>query len=50
MTASNELIEIAAAERKRDPVLASRSKARWKEIHRALRARAKVDPKLKRDD
>lgn len=42
------LAEIAAAERKRDPVLAGRSKARWKEVHRALRARAKVDPKLKR--
>jgi ribosome biogenesis GTPase / thiamine phosphate phosphatase len=44
------LAEIAAAQRKRDPVLAARSKARSKEIHRALRARAKVDPKLKRDD
>jgi ribosome biogenesis GTPase len=44
------LAEIAAAERKRDPVLASRTKARWKEVHRALRARAKVDPKLRRDD
>jgi ribosome biogenesis GTPase len=44
------LAEIAAAERKRDPVLASRTKARWKEVHRALRARAKLDPKLKRDD
>jgi ribosome biogenesis GTPase len=43
------LAEIAAAERKRDPILAGRSKARWKEIHRAMRARAKVDPKLKRD-
>ena len=42
------LAEIAAAERKRDPILAGRSKARWKEIHRALRARAKIDPKLKR--
>ena len=42
------LAEIAAAERKRNPVLAGRSKARWKEIHRAMRARAKVDPKLKR--
>ncbi len=44
------LAEIAAAERKRNPVLAARSKARSKEVHRALRARAKVDPKLKRDD
>jgi len=42
------LREIAAAERKRDPILAGRSKARWKEIHRAQRARAKIDPKLKR--
>ena len=42
------LAEIAAAERKRDPILAGRSKARWKEIHRAQRARAKIDPKLKR--
>jgi ribosome biogenesis GTPase len=40
--------EIAAVERKNDPVLAGRTKARWKEVHRALRARAKVDPKLKR--
>jgi ribosome biogenesis GTPase len=42
------LREIAAGERKRDPVLAGRTKARWKEIHRAMRARSKVDPKLKR--
>jgi ribosome biogenesis GTPase len=42
------LKEIAAAERKRDPVLAGRSKARWKEVHRALRAREKIDPKMKR--
>jgi ribosome biogenesis GTPase len=42
------LKEIAAAERKRDPVLAGRTKARWKEVHRALRARAKIDPKMKR--
>ncbi len=40
--------ELAAAERARDPALASRTKARWKEIHRAMRARSKVDPKLKR--
>jgi ribosome biogenesis GTPase len=44
------LAEIAAAERKHDPVLAGRSKARSKEISRALRARAKLDPKLQRDD
>jgi ribosome biogenesis GTPase len=42
------LAEIAAAERKRDPILAGRTKARWKATHRAMRARAKVDPKLKR--
>src|SRR6185436_15684877 len=42
------LAEIAAAERKRDPILAGRTKSRWKEIHRAMRARAKIDPKLKR--
>lgn len=42
------LKEIAAAERKRDPILAGRTKARWKEVHRALRAREKIDPKLKR--
>jgi ribosome biogenesis GTPase len=40
--------EIAAAERKRDPALAARTKAQWKEVHRAMRARAKIDPKLKR--
>jgi ribosome biogenesis GTPase / thiamine phosphate phosphatase len=40
--------ELAAGERKRDPILAGRTKARWKEIQRAMRARAKVDPKLKR--
>jgi ribosome biogenesis GTPase len=40
--------EIAAAERKKDPILAGRTKARWKEVHRGLRARAKIDPKLKR--
>jgi ribosome biogenesis GTPase len=43
------LAEIAAAERKRDPILAGRTKARWKATQRAMRARAKVDPKLKRD-
>jgi ribosome biogenesis GTPase len=42
------LAEVAAGERKRDPILAGRTKARWKEVHRALRARAKIDPKLKR--
>jgi ribosome biogenesis GTPase len=43
------LAEIAAAERKRDPILAGRTKARWKAIHKGLRARQKIDPKLKRD-
>jgi ribosome biogenesis GTPase len=42
--------EIAAAERAREPLLAARTKARWKATHRALRARAKIDPKLKRDE
>jgi ribosome biogenesis GTPase len=42
------LREIAATERNRDPILAGRTKARWKEIHKAMRARAKIDPKLKR--
>lgn len=41
--------EIAAAARASDPLLASRTKARWKATHRAMRARSKVDPKLKRD-
>jgi len=44
------LAEAAASERRRNPILAGRSKARTKEISRALRARAKLDPKLKRDD
>jgi ribosome biogenesis GTPase len=42
------LREIAAAERARDPILAGRSKQRWKAIHKGLRDRAKIDPKLKR--
>lgn len=40
--------EIAAVERKNDPILAGRSKARWKAIHKGLRARREIDPKLKR--
>lgn len=40
--------EVAFAERRRDPAAAGRSKARWKAIHVAQRARAKVDPKLRR--
>jgi len=39
--------EIAAAERRRDPALAGRAKRRWKSIHKAYRARSKIDPKLK---
>ncbi len=44
------LKEVAAAERKRDPILAGRTKARWKEVHRSLRERRKIDPKIRRDD
>ena len=40
--------EIAAVARKNDPILAGRTKARWKAIHKALRARREIDPKLKR--
>lgn len=40
--------EIAAGERRVDPVAAQRHKQRWKAIHSSLRARSKVDPKLKR--
>lgn len=43
------LKEIAAAERLRDPAVASRVKARWKVVHKAQRARAKLDPKFQRD-
>ena len=42
------LREIAAAQRKNDPILAGRTKQRWKAIHRGLRARKKIDPKLER--
>ena len=41
--------EIAAGQRASDPLLAARTKARWKATHRAMRARSKIDPKLKRD-
>ena len=34
--------EIAAAERRRDPVLAANERRRWKTIHKELRAREKV--------
>jgi ribosome biogenesis GTPase len=40
--------EIAAMERLRDPALAREQRDRWKAIHKSQRARAKVDPKLKR--
>lgn len=39
--------ELAATERRRDPVLAERAKRRWKEVHLAIRQRKKVDPKLR---
>lgn len=38
--------ELAAAARARDPALASRSKERWKAIHKSMRARMRVDPKF----
>jgi hypothetical protein len=40
--------EAAAAARRQDPVAASRSRQRWKSTNLALRARAKLDPKLGR--
>ena len=40
--------ELDAAERRRDPALAREARARSKAIHKALRARARVDPKLRR--
>jgi ribosome biogenesis GTPase len=40
--------EIAAAERRRDPTLAGRSKRRWKWISKARRALNKTDPKRER--
>lgn len=39
------LREIAAGERRRDPVQSQRSKQRWRAIHVAMRARAKLDRK-----
>jgi ribosome biogenesis GTPase len=41
--------EEAFLERQRDPRTQDRNKRRWKAIHKGLRARKKVDPKL-RDD
>jgi ribosome biogenesis GTPase len=40
--------EAAAAERRANPALAARAKQRWKAANQALRARSKVDPKLRR--
>jgi hypothetical protein len=37
------------AERQRDPRTQDRTKSRWKAIHKGIRARRKLDPKL-RDD
>ena len=37
--------EIAAAERKRDPVLAANERRRWKTIHKEMRSREKVNRK-----
>ena len=40
--------EVAAIERLRDPALAREHRGRWKAIHKSMRARAKIDPKLRR--
>jgi len=40
--------ELDAAERRRDPTLARADRTRTKAINKALRARSKVDPKLRR--
>jgi ribosome biogenesis GTPase len=40
--------EIAAAERRRDPVLAHNTKKRWKSIHKAIRQHYRSHPKRKR--
>ena len=40
--------EVAAAAMRKDPTMAGRSKRRWKAIHKAFRARTKVDPKFQR--
>jgi ribosome biogenesis GTPase len=44
------LAEIAASARRTDAVAAGRMKAHAKKINRALRSRAKLDPKLQRDE
>ncbi|HWM84439.1 MAG TPA: ribosome small subunit-dependent GTPase A [Kofleriaceae bacterium] len=40
--------EIAAGERRRDPVAAEKDRRKWRAIHMAHRARSKVDPKHRR--
>lgn len=40
--------EVAAAERLRDPAIASQTKRRWRSIAKAMRARSKLDPKQRR--
>jgi ribosome biogenesis GTPase / thiamine phosphate phosphatase len=42
------LRELAASERRQDPVAAARHKQRWKAVRTSLRQRARVDPKLRR--
>jgi ribosome biogenesis GTPase len=37
--------ELAAAARRNDPAAASTTKRRWRTIHKAMRARAKIDPR-----
>jgi ribosome biogenesis GTPase / thiamine phosphate phosphatase len=41
--------EQAFLERQRDPRTQDRTKRRWKSIHKGIRARRKVDPKLRED-
>jgi ribosome biogenesis GTPase len=39
--------ELAAVARRRDQMLAREQRARWKSVHKSLRARSKIDPKLR---
>jgi len=41
------LRELAAVERRRDPLAQARYRQRWKAVHTALRRRARTDPKLR---
>ena len=41
------LRELAAAERRRDPLAQARHRQRWKSVHMSLRRRARTDPKLR---